>query len=131
MSENLHDLKRLLDGFRKAPSRLLATKDIREIVGRDWREAVAKLMTQGYDLEQIVGGSGNVNYRLASEELKLPTQEPAQVTLTQYPDTNDPKVEVRLKVSHIKGLLRMGVEPEVRDALVGAIVRYERDQKNR
>jgi hypothetical protein len=125
MSENVQDLKRLLDSFRKAQSRLLSTKDIKEIVGRDWRDAVAKLMTQGYALEQIAGSSGNVSYRLAKDELPLPSDRAAPITITRYPDPLDPVQTVRLKLSHIKGLLRMGVEPEVRDALVAAVVRYE------
>ena len=126
MKEPLDELSRLLNQFRRSPSRTMASKDLRDFYGKDWRDAVAQLQLQGYLLEQILGGNGNISYRLDKNELgNMIPKADQRVTLSRFDDPNDPLMSIRLRVSDMKAMLRQGVPPTVRDVFVGAVMRYE------
>ena len=125
MNESLEDLSRLLNQFRHSKTRILSSKELRDGYGRDWRDAVAQLQIQGYSLEQIVGGNGNVSYRLSTDELANMVPKERKVELSRFDDPNDPLLPMRLRLSDIRALLRTDVVPRVRDALVGAVIAHE------
>lgn len=123
---------KLLQLLRVSKHEILSSKDLRERVGPEWRDALTTIRAQGYLVDEIVGNGGSRSYRLSPECWEGPdylnesyVERKQRVTLT--PTHEETSVRVNLYLDDVKRLLTMELPPRVRDVLVGAYMKAKGD----
>lgn len=113
----------LLQVLRDAKGELVSSRELKEKVGDYWREALAALKSEGYAVDEVLGGSGNRSFRL---NFDAPPQKPLYASVPPVPMTRSLQgqtVRVTLTADDLRALLRGQVTPTARDALVGGLMR--------
>ena len=119
---------KLLTLLRASKHELLSSKDLRDRIGPEWRDALTTIRAQGYLVDEIVGNGGSRSYRLSPECWEGPDylneaymERQQRITLT--PVHEEAVVRVNLYVDDVKRLLTLELPPRVRDVLVGAYMK--------
>lgn len=113
----------LLKVLRAAGGELVSTRELKEKLGPEWKEAMAALRAEGYAIDEAIGSSNNRSFRLSQEQPPSPQYltEPAPVapTLASY---DRRAVRMEMPVYLVRKLLQVPALPtEAQDILAEAL----------